>query len=55
MDPKLFMSLIIIGGTAVELAIVWNLSLLSNELIKYLAGIVVVLDVLALLKILLNI
>lgn len=55
MDPKLFVSLIIIGGTIVELAIVWDLSLLSNELIKYLAGIVVVLDVLALLKILLNI
>jgi len=54
-DPKLFVSLIIIGGTIVELAIVWDLSLLSNELIKYLAGIVVVLDVLALLKILLNI
>jgi hypothetical protein len=54
-DPKLFISLIIIGGTIIELAIVWDLSLLSNELIKYLAGIVVVLDVLALLKILLNI
>lgn len=55
MDSRLFVSLIIIGGTVIELALVWDLSLLSNELIKYLAGIVVVLDVLALLKILLNI
>jgi hypothetical protein len=54
-DPRLSISLVIIGGTAVELAIVWNLNLLSNELIRYLAGIIVVLDVLALLKILLNI
>jgi hypothetical protein len=54
-DPRLFISLVIIGGTIVELAIVWNLNLLSNELIRYLAGIVVVLDILALLKILLEI
>ena len=55
MDPRLFISLVIIGGTIVELAIVWNLNLLSNELIRYLAGVVVVLDILALLKILLEI
>jgi hypothetical protein len=54
-DPRLIISLVVIGGTVVELAIIWNLNLLSNELIRYLAGIVVVLDVLALLKILLNI
>jgi len=54
-DLRLVISLIIIGGTAVELAVVWNLNLLSNELIKYLAGVVVVLDILALLKILLEI
>jgi len=54
-DPRLFISLVIIGGTIVELAIVWNLNLLSNELIRYLAGVVVVLDILALLKILLEI
>jgi len=49
------MSLVIIGGTAVELALIWNLDLFSNELVKYLAGIIVVLDILALLKILLEI
>jgi hypothetical protein len=54
-DPKIAVSLIVIGGTIVELALIWNLSLFSNEIIKYLAGIIVVLDVLALLKILLNI
>jgi hypothetical protein len=54
-DPRLFISLVIIGGTIIELAIVWNLNLLSNELIRYLAGIVVVFDILALLKILLEI
>jgi hypothetical protein len=54
-DPRLVISLIIVGGTVVELAIVWNLNLLSNELIRYLAGVVVVLDILALLKILLEI
>jgi len=54
-DPKIATSLIIIGGTIVELALIWNISLFSNEIIKYLAGIIVVLDVLALLEILLNI
>ncbi|QFW68485.1 MAG: hypothetical protein NV1_07 [Nanoarchaeotal virus 1] len=55
MDPRIISSLVIIGGTAVELALIWDLGLFSNELLKYLAGILVVLDVLALLKILLNI
>ncbi len=55
MDPRLFTSLVIIGGTIVELAIIWNLNLLSNIYIRYLAGVVVVLDILALLKILLEI
>jgi hypothetical protein len=54
-DPRIIISLIVVGGTLVELALIWDLSLFSNELLKYLAGIIVVLDVLALLKILLNI
>jgi len=54
-DPKITASLMVVGGTLVELALIWNLSLFSNEIIKYLAGIIVVLDVLVLLKILLNI
>jgi hypothetical protein len=54
-DPRIITSLIVVGGTLVELALIWNLSLFSNEIIKYLAGILVVLDVLALLKILLEI
>jgi hypothetical protein len=54
-DPKITASLIVVGGTIVELALIWNIGLFSNEIIKYLAGIIVVLDVLALLEILLNI
>jgi len=54
-DPRIISSLVIIGGTVIELALIWDLSLFSNELLKYLAGIIVVLDILALLKILLNI
>jgi len=54
-DPKLISSLVIVGGTMVELALIWNLNLFSNELVKYIAGIIIVLDVLALLKILLEI
>jgi hypothetical protein len=54
-DPKIITSLMVVGGTLVELALIWDLNLFSNELIKYLAGVIVTLDILVLLKILLEI
>ncbi len=44
MDPRIITSLIVVGGTLVELALIWDLGLFLNELLKYLAGIIVVLD-----------
>jgi len=55
MDSKLLMSTFIIVGTLIELYLLWNPSFFSNEYIKFAAGGVVVLDILALLQILLNI
>jgi hypothetical protein len=55
MDPRITLTLFILLGTIIEIALVWSPNFLSNEILKYIAGIFVILDVLALLKILLNI
>jgi len=49
------LTLFIILGTIVEIALLWDPNMFSNEALRYIAGIFVVLDVLALLKILMYI
>ena len=55
MEGKLLLSVFIMAGTLIELYLLWNPSFFSNEYVKFAAGSVVVLDVLALLEILLTI
>jgi hypothetical protein len=55
MEGKLLASIFIIAGTLIELYLLWNPSFFSNEYIKFAAGSIIVLDVLALLQILLTI
>ncbi len=55
MDPRIMLTLFILIGTIIEIALVWSPNFFTNETLRYIAGIFVVLDVLALLKILLNI
>jgi hypothetical protein len=55
MEGKLLLSVFIIAGTLIELYLLWNPSFFSNEYVKFVAGSIVALDVLALLQILLNI
>jgi hypothetical protein len=55
MDSKITLTLFVLLGTVIEIALVWSPDFFSNEILKYIAGIFVILDVLALLKILLNI
>ena len=55
MDPRIILTLSILLGTIIEIILVWFPNLFSNEILKYIAGIFVILDVLALLKILMNI
>ncbi|MGC9133158.1 MAG: hypothetical protein ACP5GJ_02020 [Nanopusillaceae archaeon] len=55
MDSKILLSMFIIGGTLVEIYLLWNPSFFNNEYIKLLASSIVTLDILALLQILLNI
>jgi len=50
MESKILSSIFIIIGTLVELYLLWNPSFFSNEYVKFAAGSIVVLDVLALLK-----
>ncbi|MGC9123726.1 MAG: hypothetical protein ACP5IB_06655 [Thermoplasmata archaeon] len=51
---KLVDGIIIIAGTIIELLLLFSPQIFSNEILKFSAGIIVALDVLALLKILLN-
>jgi len=55
MEGKMLASLFIVIGTLIELYLLWNPSFFSNEYVKFAAGNIVVLDVLALLQILLTI
>ena len=55
MDPHITLTLFILLGTIIEIVLVWSLNFFTNETLRYIAGIFVVLDILALLKILLNI
>jgi len=55
MDPKIILTLFILLGTAIEIALIWSPNFFQNETLRYIAGIFVVLDVLALLKILMYI
>jgi len=55
MDPKITLTLFILLGTVIEIALVWSPNFFTNETLRYIAGIFVVLDVLALLNILMNI
>ena len=54
MDGKILSSIVIIGGTLVELYLLWNPGFFQSEYLKLLAGSIVALDVLALLEILLH-
>jgi len=54
MDPKIILTLFILLGTAIEITLIWSPNFFTNETLRYVAGIFVVLDVLALLKILMN-
>jgi len=55
MDSRIILTLFILLGTIIEIILVWSPNIFSNETLKYISGAFVVLDVLALLKILLNI
>jgi len=55
MDPRITLTLFILLGTIIEIALVWSPNFFANETLRYIAGIFVVLDVLALLGILLEI
>ena len=55
MDPKIIPTLSILLGTIVEIALLWDPKIFYNEILRYIAGIFVVLDILALLEILMNI
>ena len=55
MDPRIMLTLFILLGTAVEIALVWSPGFFTNETLRYIAGTFVVLDLLALLKILMEI
>jgi len=55
MDPRITLTIFILLGTIIEIALVWSPNFFANETLRYIAGIFVVLDVLALLRILLNI
>jgi len=55
MDPHITLTLFILLGTIIEIALVWSPNFFTNETLRYIAGIFVVLDVLTLLKILMNI
>jgi len=55
MESKMLASIFMIIGTLIELYLLWNPSFFTNEYVKFAAGSIVVLDVLALLQILLTI
>ena len=55
MDPRITLTIFILLGTVIEIALVWSPGFFQNETLRYIAGIFVVLDVLALLKILIDI
>ncbi len=55
MDSRIVLTLFILLGTIIEIALVWSPNFFTNEALRYIAGIFVALDVLALLSILLEI
>jgi len=55
MSPKIILTLFILLGTVIEIILIWSPNFFQNETLRYIAGIFVVLDVLALLKILMYI
>ncbi len=55
MDSKITLTLFVLLGTIIEIILIWFPNIFSNEILKYIAGVFVVLDVLALLEILMNI
>ncbi len=55
MDLRIMLTLFILLGTIIEIALVWFPNFFTNETLRYIAGIFVVLDVLTLLSILLEI
>ena len=55
MLSKIIFTLFIILGTIAEIALLWDPKILSNELLRYTIGIFVVLDMIALIKILMEI
>ena len=55
MDSKITLTLFVLLGTIIEIILIWFPNIFSNEILKYIAGVFAVLDVLALLEILMNI
>jgi len=55
MDPHITLTLFILLGTVIEIILIWSPNFFTNETLRYIVGIFIILDVLALLKILLNI
>jgi hypothetical protein len=55
MVSKIIFTLFIILGTIAEIALLWDPKILSNDFLKYIIGIFVVLDMVALIKILMEI
>jgi hypothetical protein len=55
MDSKITLTLFVLLGTIIEIILIWFPNIFSNEILKYIVGVFVVLDVLALLEILMNI
>ena len=55
MLSKIILTLFIILGTTAEIALLWDPKILSNELLRYTIGMFIVLDMIALIKILMEI
>jgi len=55
MDPRITLTIFILLGTIIEILLVWSPGFFQNETLRYIMGIFVVLDVLALLRILMYI
>ena len=55
MLSKIMLTLFIVLGTIAEIALLWDPRILSNDFLKYIIGIFIVLDMIALIKILMEI
>jgi hypothetical protein len=55
MIDKIMLTLFILLGTIAEIALLWDPRILSDDFLKYIIGIFVVLDMIALIRILMEI